>query len=114
VSGVGPQQQQQQQQQQQEELQYCNGSGNPTPQQAVPQRARRGAHRLLVDEVWVEDVELVALHHLGGRVVGVVVRLVVLVPLVAGVDPGVCGWRRWLGVERRWSVITVEAGAPQA
>lgn len=37
----------------------------------------------LVDEVWVENVELVALHDLWWRVVVVVVRLVVLVPLVA-------------------------------
>lgn len=43
----------------------------------------RGRFRL-VDEVRVEDVELVALHHLRGRVVVVVVRLVVLVPLVPG------------------------------
>uniref|UniRef100_A0ABI8ASY4 Uncharacterized protein n=1 Tax=Felis catus TaxID=9685 RepID=A0ABI8ASY4_FELCA len=42
----------------------------------------RGA---LVDEVGVEDVELVALHDLGRRVVEVVVRLVVLVPLEARV-----------------------------
>ncbi|KFW81253.1 Putative uncharacterized protein encoded by CACTIN-AS1, partial [Manacus vitellinus] len=42
--------------------------------------------RALVDEVGVEDVELVALHDLGGRVVEVVVGLVVLVPLEARVD----------------------------
>ena len=41
----------------------------------------------LVDEIRVEDVELVALNNLGGRVVMVIVRLVVLVPLVARVDP---------------------------
>lgn len=40
----------------------------------------------LVDEVRVEDVELVALHALGRRVVVVVVRLIVLVPVVAGLD----------------------------
>lgn len=45
---------------------------------------RRGA---LVDQVGVEDVELVALHDLGRRVVEVVVGLVVLVPLEARVDP---------------------------
>ncbi len=38
----------------------------------------------LVDEVWVEDVELVALHDLGWWVVVIIVSLVVLVPLVAG------------------------------
>ncbi|KFR13739.1 Putative uncharacterized protein encoded by CACTIN-AS1, partial [Opisthocomus hoazin] len=43
--------------------------------------------RALVDEVGVEDVELVALHDLGGRVVEVVVGLVVLVPLEARVHP---------------------------
>lgn len=43
----------------------------------------RSPHLLLVNEVMVQDVELVALHHLGRRVVRVVVRLVVLVPLVA-------------------------------
>ncbi|KFU93980.1 Putative uncharacterized protein encoded by C19orf29-AS1, partial [Chaetura pelagica] len=42
--------------------------------------------RALVDEVRVEDVELVALHDLGGWVVEVVVGLVVLVPLEARVD----------------------------
>ncbi|KFP78838.1 Putative uncharacterized protein encoded by CACTIN-AS1, partial [Acanthisitta chloris] len=41
--------------------------------------------RALVDEVGVEDVELVALHDLRGRVVEVVVGLVVLVPLEARV-----------------------------
>ncbi|KFP75399.1 Putative uncharacterized protein encoded by CACTIN-AS1, partial [Apaloderma vittatum] len=41
--------------------------------------------RALVDEVGVEDIELVALHDLGGRVVEVVVGLVVLVPLEARV-----------------------------
>ncbi|KFW12031.1 Putative uncharacterized protein encoded by CACTIN-AS1, partial [Fulmarus glacialis] len=41
--------------------------------------------RALVDEVRVEDVELVALHNLGGGVVEVVVGLVVLVPLEARV-----------------------------
>lgn len=40
----------------------------------------------LVDEVWVEDVELVALDDLGRGVVHVVVGLVVFVPLEAGVD----------------------------
>uniref|UniRef100_A0A8C6FZ28 Uncharacterized protein n=1 Tax=Moschus moschiferus TaxID=68415 RepID=A0A8C6FZ28_MOSMO len=39
----------------------------------------------LVDEIGVEDVELVALHDLGWRIVEVVVRLVVLVPLEARV-----------------------------
>ncbi|KFM06021.1 Putative uncharacterized protein encoded by CACTIN-AS1, partial [Aptenodytes forsteri] len=43
--------------------------------------------RALVDEVRVEDVELVALHDLGGGVVKVVVGLVVLVPLEARVHP---------------------------
>eukprot|EP00303_Exanthemachrysis_gayraliae_P014458 CAMPEP_0206023846 /NCGR_PEP_ID=MMETSP1464-20131121/37185_1 /ASSEMBLY_ACC=CAM_ASM_001124 /TAXON_ID=119497 /ORGANISM="Exanthemachrysis gayraliae, Strain RCC1523" /LENGTH=198 /DNA_ID=CAMNT_0053397843 /DNA_START=55 /DNA_END=648 /DNA_ORIENTATION=- len=38
-----------------------------------------------VDQVGVEEVELVALHHLGRRVIVVVVRLVVLIPLVARV-----------------------------
>uniref|UniRef100_A0A672UIP1 Uncharacterized protein n=1 Tax=Strigops habroptila TaxID=2489341 RepID=A0A672UIP1_STRHB len=43
--------------------------------------------RALVDQVGVEDVELVALHDLGRRVVKVVVGLVVLVPLEARVHP---------------------------
>ena len=47
----------------------------------------KGGRVALVDEVGVEDVEFVALHNLGGRVVMVVVRLVVLVPFVARVDP---------------------------
>ena len=42
-----------------------------------------GGRHLLVDQVVVQDVKLVALHHLGWRVVVVVVRLVILVPLVA-------------------------------
>ena len=40
----------------------------------------------LVDEVGVKEVELVALDRLGRRVVFVVVRLVVLVPVVPGLD----------------------------
>mmetsp|Transcript_25083 Transcript_25083/g.72409 ORF Transcript_25083/g.72409 Transcript_25083/m.72409 type:complete len:384 (+) Transcript_25083:452-1603(+) len=39
-----------------------------------------------VEQVGVEEVKLVALYHLGRRVVVVVVRLVVLVPLVACLD----------------------------
>jgi hypothetical protein len=39
----------------------------------------------LVNEVWIENVELVALDHLGRRVVNVVVSLIVLVPLEARV-----------------------------
>mmetsp|Transcript_5720 Transcript_5720/g.11096 ORF Transcript_5720/g.11096 Transcript_5720/m.11096 type:complete len:461 (-) Transcript_5720:510-1892(-) len=39
----------------------------------------------LVNQIRIEDIELVALHHLGGGVVVVVVRLVVLVPLVTRV-----------------------------
>jgi hypothetical protein len=39
-----------------------------------------------VDQIWVEDVELVALHNLRWRVVMVIVRLVVLVPLEARLD----------------------------
>ena len=49
-------------------------------------RQRVLGRRPLVDQVRVEDVEFVALHDLGRRVVHVVVRLVVLVPLEAGVD----------------------------
>lgn len=45
---------------------------------------RRGA---LVDQIWVEDVELVTLNDLGRGVVEVVMRLVVFVPLEARVDP---------------------------
>lgn len=45
---------------------------------------RRGS---LVDQVRVEDVELVALDDLWRRVVKVVMRLVVFVPLEARVDP---------------------------
>ena len=60
-----------------------------------PQHARRpvgalgvpldlvGGRDLLVDQVVVQDVELVPLDGLRGRVVVVVVRLVVLVPLIA-------------------------------
>lgn len=44
---------------------------------------RRGA---LVDQVWVENIKLVSLDDFGRRVVKVVVRLVVLVPLEACVD----------------------------
>ncbi len=36
----------------------------------------------LVDEIWVEDVELIALYDLGRRVVHVIMCLVVLVPLI--------------------------------
>ncbi len=42
--------------------------------------------RALVDEIRVEDVELVALDDFGRRVVEVVMRLVVFVPLEASVD----------------------------
>ena len=42
--------------------------------------------RDFIDQVRKKDVELVALHDLGGGVVVVVVRLVVLVPLVARVN----------------------------
>ena len=35
---------------------------------------------------WVENVNLVALHNLRGRVVVVIVRRIVLVPLVSGLD----------------------------
>ena len=52
-------------------------------------RARRErvlGGRALADEVRVEDVELVALDNFGRWVIDVVVRLVVLVPLEAGVD----------------------------
>ena len=49
-------------------------------------RYLKGGRLALVDEVGVEDVELVPLDHLGGRVIVVVVRLVVLVPLVARVN----------------------------
>lgn len=47
----------------------------------------KGRRLAFVDEIRVEDVELVALDDLGRRVVMVIVRLVVLVPLVACVDP---------------------------
>lgn len=40
----------------------------------------------LVDKVWVEDIELIALHNLGWRIVKIVVCLIVLVPLKACVD----------------------------
>ena len=42
----------------------------------------RGA---LTDEVWLEDAEFVALHNLGWRVVEVIMRLVIFVPLEARV-----------------------------
>jgi len=41
----------------------------------------------LVDEVGVENAELVTLNNLGGRIVVVVVRLVVLVPVPSRLDP---------------------------
>lgn len=41
----------------------------------------------LVDQVWIEDVELVTLDDLGWWVVKVIMRLVVFVPLKACVDP---------------------------
>ena len=44
-----------------------------------------GGRLVLVDEVWVEYVELVALDHFGRGVVMIIVRLVVFVPLVARV-----------------------------
>ena len=50
-------------------------------------RQRVGRRQALVYEVREEDVELVALHHLGRRVLDVVVGLVVLVPLEARVHP---------------------------
>ena len=40
----------------------------------------------LVDQIGVEDVELVALHNLGRRVVEVVVGLVVFVPFESSVN----------------------------
>lgn len=40
----------------------------------------------LVDEVWVEDVELVALNNLRWRIVHVIMSLVVFVPLEPSVD----------------------------
>mmetsp|Transcript_10837 Transcript_10837/g.23617 ORF Transcript_10837/g.23617 Transcript_10837/m.23617 type:complete len:329 (-) Transcript_10837:1078-2064(-) len=50
-------------------------------------RVQRVGGRLgTIDEVGVEDIELVPLHHLGRRVVVVEVGLVVLVPLVPRVD----------------------------
>lgn len=42
--------------------------------------------RAFVDKIWVEDVELVSLDDFGRGVVEVVMRLVVFVPLEAGVD----------------------------
>lgn len=47
---------------------------------------------VLVDEVWVEYVELVSLHDLWRGVVHIVVRLVVLVPLEARVYPVQTNW----------------------
>lgn len=51
----------------------------------------------LVDKIWVEQVEFVALHNLGWRVVVVVVGLVVLVPFVTGMD----------SVEESWAAGSV-------
>lgn len=58
---------------------------------------RRGT---LVDQVRVEDVEFVALHNLGRRVVEVVVRLVVLVPLesrVHAIEEARLAWPVFVG-----------------
>ena len=40
----------------------------------------------LVNEIWVEDIEFVALDDLGWRIVVIIMRLVVLVPFVAHLD----------------------------
>lgn len=50
----------------------------------------------LEDEVWVETVGLVALHDFGRRVVEVLVRVVVFVPLEAGVHKVEEAWLAWL------------------
>ena len=41
---------------------------------------------VLVNEIWVKDVELIALHSFRGRVVMIVMRLIVLIPVVARLD----------------------------
>jgi hypothetical protein len=41
---------------------------------------------ILVNEVWVEDVEFVSLNNLGGRVVHVIMGLVIFVPLKSSVN----------------------------
>ena len=45
-----------------------------------------GRRSRLVNQIWIEDVELVSLHHFRGRVVMVVMSLVVFVPLVSHLD----------------------------
>jgi hypothetical protein len=40
----------------------------------------------LVNKVWVKDIEFVSLHNLRRRVVMIIVSLVVLVPLISGVN----------------------------
>lgn len=40
----------------------------------------------LVDQVWIKDIELVALHNLRRRIVVVIMRLVVLIPLETSVN----------------------------
>lgn len=40
---------------------------------------------IFINKIWIEDVELIALHNLGRRIVHVVVCLIVLVPLEASV-----------------------------
>ena len=49
----------------------------------------------LVNHVRIENVELVALDSLGRRIVDVVVLLVVLIPVVAGVDAVVVAGLPW-------------------
>jgi hypothetical protein len=43
--------------------------------------------RVLINKIWIEYVEFVALYNLRGWIVHIIMRLVVLVPLKAGVHP---------------------------
>jgi hypothetical protein len=42
---------------------------------------------ILINEIWIEYVELVALHNLWGRVIHVIVSLIILVPFKASMYP---------------------------
>ena len=57
----------------------------PAPYVAEDSLQKVLGHDMLTDEVWLEDAEFVALHNLGWRVVEVIMRLVIFVPLEARV-----------------------------
>lgn len=64
----------------------ASGGKRLAPLSAILSLDSEGRSSGWIDEVGVEDVELVALHDLGWRVVVVVMGLVVLVPFIAHLD----------------------------